>query len=258
MEITDFNMNFFSLEGKNAIITGGNLGLGRSYSVALARAGANIFVPSIVEDDGTTERLVREAGREYRFMKIDLTEKGAPKKVVESCVKEFGHLDILINNAGMCKLAEVREFGRDQWDPMINLNLTASFEMSYEAIQVMIPQKSGKIVNICSVFTVLGGQWSPAYAATKHAVAGLTKAYCDEVAQYGIQVNGFAPGYYATEMTVATRSNPETNKHVLDHIPANRWGELLDLMGPMVFLCSRAADYVNGTILGVDGGYLVR
>jgi NAD(P)-dependent dehydrogenase (short-subunit alcohol dehydrogenase family) len=130
--------------------------------------------------------------------------------------------------------------------------------MSYEAAQRMIPQRSGKIINICSLFSFLGGQWSPAYAATKHGLAGFTKAYCDELAQHNVQVNGIAPGYYATDITKETRSNPETNKRVLDHIPAERWGEPLDLMGAAVFLASRASDYVNGQVLVVDGGYLVR
>ena len=130
--------------------------------------------------------------------------------------------------------------------------------MSYEAAQRMVPQRSGKIINICSMFSFLGGRLSPAYAATKHGIAGLTKAYCDELAEHNIQVNGIAPGYYATAITAATRSDPETNRRVLDHIPAGRWGEPFDLMGAVVFLASRASDYVNGHVLAVDGGYLVR
>ena len=142
--------------------------------------------------------------------------------------------------------------------PTVAVNLTAAFEMSFEAAQRMVPQRSGKIINICSVFTFLGGRRSSAYAATKHGIAGLTKAYCDELAEHNIQVNGIAPGYYATDLTAATRSDPELNEAVLDHIPAGRWGETLDLMGAVVFLASRASDYVNGHILAVDGGYLVR
>jgi hypothetical protein len=148
---------------------------------------------------------------------------------------------------------DVTKYTRKQWDPMVALNLTAAFEMSHECAKHMIPQGSGKIINICSVFTFLGGQWSPAYAATKHGIAGFTKAYCDELAQFGIQVNGIAPGYYATELTSATRANADTNQRVLDHIPANRWGQTQDLMGATVFLASRASDYVNGHILSVDG-----
>lgn len=258
MNSMDFSMDYFSLKGKNAIVTGGNTGLGQAFALALAKGGANLFIPSIMEDDGTTKTLIENEGVKMELIQIDITEAGAAKKIVDGCVDAFGSVDILVNSAGICKIANVLEFGRSQWDPMIDVNLTAAFELSYEAAKRMIPQNSGKIINICSLFSYLGGQWSPAYAATKHALAGFTKAYCDELAQYNIQVNGIAPGYYATEITKATRSNPETNKKVLDHIPANRWGQSLDLMGTTVFLASKASDYVNGHLLVVDGGYLVR
>ena len=258
MEISDFTMEFFSLKGKNAVVTGGNTGLGQAFALALAKGGANVLVPSIVDDDGTTGPLITAAGGRYEFMKADITAPGAPAQVVAACVERFGSLDILINSAGVCPLAEVLEFGRAQWDATIAVNLTAAFEMSYEAAKLMVPQRSGKIINICSVFTYLGGQWSSAYAASKHGIAGLTKAYCDELAQHNIQVNGIAPGYYATKITTQTRSNPETNKRVLDHIATGRWGDPADLMGAVVFLASRASDYVNGHVLLVDGGYLVR
>ena len=258
MAITDFAMDLFSLKGRNAIVTGGNTGLGQAFSLALATAGANVFVPSIADDDGTTRQLVEDAGAEYQFVTADLTAEGTPARIVDACVERFGSLDILVNSAGICLLDEVLDFGRAQWDPMVQINLTAAFEMSHAAARHMVPRRTGKIVNICSVFTFLGGQWSPAYAATKHGIAGLTKAYCDELAQYGIQVNGIAPGYYATALTTVTRSDPERNQRVIDHIPAGRWGDPSDLMGALVFLASRASDYVNGHILQVDGGYLVR
>lgn len=258
MQITEFSMNLFSLKGKNAIVTGGNTGLGQAFTLALAEAGANVFTPSIIDDGGETRKLVEERGVKYSFLEANLTEPHAPKKIIDTCVEEFGSVDILVNSAGMCNLATVEEFDRKQWDPMISLNLTAAFELSYEALPHMIKQGSGKIINICSLFSFLGGQWSPAYAATKHGLAGFTKAYCDEVAQYNIQVNALAPGYYATKITEATRSTPETNQRVLDHIPANRWGDVADLMGATVFLASHASDYVNGHLLVVDGGYLVR
>ncbi len=258
MDITEFSMDFFSLAGKNAIVTGGNTGLGQSFTLALAKAGANVFVPSLADDDGTTRRLVEGVGRRYEFMVADITADGVPRQVVDECVARLGSIDILVNSAGICPLGEVLEFGRDKWDATVAVNLTAAFEMSYEAAQKMVPQRSGKIINICSMFSFLGGRLSSAYAATKHGIAGLTKAYCDELAMYGIQVNGIAPGYYATAITANTRSNPETNQRVLDHIPAGRWGDVADLMGTVVFLSSRASDYVNGHILAVDGGYLVR
>ena len=258
MQIGDFTMDFFSLKGRNAIVTGGNTGLGQAFTVALAAAGANAFVPSIMDDDGTTGPLVEERGGRYEYMKADITKPGVPAEIVAACVDRLGSLDILVNSAGICPMASVLEFGREMWDATVAVNLTAAFEMGYEAAKVMIPQRSGKIINICSMFSFLGGQWSSAYAATKHGIAGFTMAYCDELAQYGIQVNGIAPGYYATEITTATRSDPERNKHVLDHIPAGRWGDVADLMGTTVFLASRASDYVNGHVLAVDGGYLVR
>jgi len=258
MEITEFAMDFFSLAGRNAIVTGGNTGLGKAFALALAKAGANVLVPSILDDDGTTGPLIAAEGVRYEFMKADITEPGVPARVVDACVERFGRLDILVNSAGVCPLAAVLDFGRELWDRTIAVNLTAAFEMSHEAARCFAPQRSGKIINICSVFTFLGGQWSPAYAASKHGIAGLTKAYCDELAQYNVQVNGLAPGYYATEITRQSRSDPVTNQRVLDHIAAGRWGDPADLMGTVVFLASRASDYVNGHVLLVDGGYLVR
>jgi NAD(P)-dependent dehydrogenase (short-subunit alcohol dehydrogenase family) len=258
MDITEFSLDFFSLKGKTAIVTGGNTGLGRAFSLALAKAGADIFIPTVMDDGGETAGLIAEAGSKSEMMTADLTQPGVPKQIVDECISRYGKLDIVVNCAGICNLAEVDKFDRAQWDPMIALNLTAPFELAYEASKVMVEQRSGKIINIGSVFTFLGGQWSPAYAATKHGIAGFAKAYCDELAQYNIQVNVIAPGYFATAITEFTRSNPETNKRVLDHIPANRWGDIADLMGAVVFLASRASDYVNGHVLSVDGGYLVR
>jgi NAD(P)-dependent dehydrogenase (short-subunit alcohol dehydrogenase family) len=258
MTITDFARNWFDLDGKNAIVTGGNTGLGQAFALALATGGANVFVPSLIDDDGSTRTLVEDAGARYEFIQADITEAGLPGQVVAACVEQFGSVDILVNSAGICPLADVLEFDRPKWDATVQVNLTAAFEMSYEAAQKMVPQRSGKIINICSMFSFLGGRMSPAYSATKHGIAGLTKAYCDELAEHNIQVNGIAPGYYATAITANTRGNPVTNQRVLDHIPANRWGEPVDLMGAVVFLASRASDYVNGHILSVDGGYLVR
>lgn len=258
MTMQDFNMDFFSLKGKNAIITGGNGGLGQAFSRSLAAAGANIFIPSVVDDDGSTKKLIEETGVKYYFMKSDITAPGEPKRIIETCVKEFGSIDILVNCAGICKLNDVLDFDRSDWDPMIAINLTAAFEMSHEAAKFMIPQKSGKIINIASLFSFLGGLSALAYAATKHGIVGLTKAYADELGKYNIQVNALAPGYYATPMTEATRNDPVKNETILRHVPAERWGWVSDLMGPTVFLASPAADYVNGTTLVVDGGYLMR
>ena len=251
-----FSMNFFSLKGKTAIVTGGNSGLGQAFAMALAKAGANLFIPSFVKDNGETKEIIEKQGVEVEFMQVDITEKGAPQKIIAACCERFGTVDILVNNAGICKLNKVLDFGRADWDPMIDVNLTAAFELSYEAAKIMIPQNSGKIINICSLFSYLGGQWSPAYSATKHALAGFTKAYCDELGQYNIQVNGIAPGYFATEMTTALVNDEAFSAWLYQRTPAARWGKPEELIGAAVYLASSAANFVNGHLLFVDGGML--
>ncbi len=258
MELRDFSMGYFSLKGTTAVVTGGNTGLGQAFSVALATAGANVYIPSVADDNGETQSMIEAAGARAHLELVDLTEPGSAQHVVEHCVTTFGTLDVLVNSAGICNITTVDQFDREQWDPMITLNLTVPFELSFEAAKVMRRQGRGKIINIGSVFSVLGGLGSPAYAATKHGLVGFTKAYCDELAQYNIQVNAIAPGYFATALTANTRSNPTLSEQVLEHIPAGRWGDVGDLMGTTVFLASRASDYVNGHLLVVDGGYLVR
>ena len=257
MDIQNFTMDFFSLKGKNAIVTGGNTGLGQSFAMALAKAGANLFIPSILDDDGQTKDLIEAEGVGHEFMKIDITEEGAPRKIIETCVEKLGAIDILVNSAGISILEEVQNFGREQWDKMVRINLTAAFELSFEASKFMIPQKSGKIINICSLFSLLRGQMSPAYLSTKHGLAGLTKTYCDELAQHNIQVNGIGPGYFATEQTKPIRVDGHPfNDFIVGRTPAGRWGEPEDLQGAAVFLASSASDFVNGQIIYVDGGIL--
>ena len=258
MNIEDFSNDLFSLAGRVAIVTGGNTGLGRAFTVALAAAGADIFVAALADDDGTTRRLVEERGGRYEFMGADIAERGIPARVVSECVNRFGSIDILVNSAGICLLADVDDFDRELWDPMLAVNLTAAFELAHEAGVRMAHSGGGKIINIASLFSFLGGRSSPAYAATKAGIVGFTKAYCDELAGRGIQVNAIAPGYFATAITEATRSDDDASRRVLEHIPAGRWGDPADLMGATVFLASRASDYVNGHVLVVDGGYLVR
>jgi NAD(P)-dependent dehydrogenase (short-subunit alcohol dehydrogenase family) len=258
MELEDFTPEAFSLAGRRAIVTGGNTGLGRAFTVALARAGADVLVPSLADDDGTTAALVAGCGRRYAFMAADITARGMPAAVVAHCVDELGGVDILVNSAGICVLADVAEFDRAQWDPMLAVNMTAAFEMAHHAAGHMVAQGHGKIINIASLFSYLGGRQSPAYAATKAGIVGFTRAYCDELAAHNVQVNALAPGYFATAITAATRADEHANRRIVEHIPTGRWGDPADLMGPLVFLASRASDYVNGHVLVVDGGYLVR
>jgi NAD(P)-dependent dehydrogenase (short-subunit alcohol dehydrogenase family) len=256
--IRDFGLSAFALTGKRAIVTGGNTGLGHAFSVALASAGADVFVPSITPDDGVTAELVTGHGRRYASIETDLTRPGAPAEAVRRCVEELGGVDILVNSAGICLLAEVEEFDRSQWDPMVAVNMTAAFETAHAASREMVRNGGGKIINIASLFSFLGGRRSPAYAATKAGIVGFTKAYCDELAADNVQVNAIAPGYFATAITSATRTDDDASRRIVEHIPAARWGDPADLMGALVFLASSAADYVNGHVLVVDGGYLVR
>jgi NAD(P)-dependent dehydrogenase (short-subunit alcohol dehydrogenase family) len=258
MNITDFSMDYFSLKGKTAVVTGGNTGLGQAFSLALAKGGANIVMPSIMPDDPAFNALIEAEGVKAHYINGDITNRGIPEKIVGETKKNFGSVDILVNCAGICICEEVRKFDREPWDRMIAVNLTAAFEMSYEAAKVMIEQRSGKIINICSMFSWLGGQWSPAYAASKHGIAGFTRAYCDELARYNIQVNGIAPGYFKTKVTEASTNDPGRDKWIIDHTPEGRWGDIHDLMGTVVFLASRASQFVNGHILAVDGGFLTR
>lgn len=255
----NFNMDMFSLEGKVALVTGGNSGLGLSYTIAFAKAGAKVAVVSVTDTTDEVAEILDAMGESYLFIKADITSEGSPQNIVDQVVSHFGHIDILVNNAGRCVIEkDVLNFDRPKWDAMVSLNLTAAFEMSHAVAKHFIPQRSGKIINIASMFSYLGGQWSPAYSATKHGIVGLTKSYCDELAQFNIQVTGIAPGYFATPMTETTRNDEEANKKIISHIPAERWGDLKDLMGAAVFLASSASNYINGSVIDVDGGYLVR
>lgn len=258
MNIHDFTMDFFSLQGKHALVTGGNTGLGRAMSLALAKAGADVMMPSIMPDAPDFNALIEAEGVRAHYVYADLTEAGVPGRMIDSCVRDFGSIDIVVNCAGTSLNKPFAEYGRREWDAMLNINLTAAFEVSHAAALHMMEQGSGKIINVCSLFSFLGGQRSPAYAATKHGLAGLTKSLCDELARYNIQVNGIAPGYFKTAVTEQTQNDPKSNAWVVNHSPAERWGEPADLMGCVVFLASRASQFVNGHILTVDGGYLTR
>lgn len=256
--IEGFGLGHFSLAGRNALVTGGNTGLGQAFSVALAKAGADVMAVGLEADGGLTRSLVEREGRRLVERVADLTAPGVPTAIADECVVELGSLDILVNSAGVCLIAEGPEFDRRLWDPMVAVNLTAAFEMAHHASRHMVRTGGGKIINIASLFSFLGGRGSPAYAATKAGIAGFTKAYCDELAQHDIQVNAIAPGYFATAITETARSDPDNARRIVEHIPAGRWGDPADLMGAVVFLASPASAYVNGHVLVVDGGYLVR
>lgn len=256
-KVKKFNMNYFSLEGKVGIVTGGNRGIGQAMAIALAKAGADLFIPTI--DESNWEEMtnaVEDEGRKVVFYKTDLSVRENITKTVEECLNEFGKIDILINNAGIQRRASVLEFSDKDWNDVLNINLNAVFYMCKDVANVMAKQGRGKIINMASMLSYQGGKTVPAYTASKHGVVGITRSFSNELALLNIQVNAIAPGYIDTEMNVALINDDTRNKEILNRIAAGRWGIPSDFMGSVVFLASSASDYINGHVIAVDGGWL--
>ena len=249
--------NPFSLEGKVALVTGGNTGLGQGIALSLAQAGADVAVAGFVPPT-ETEKLVKATGRRFVAIDANLMSIEPVHRIVEETVKGLGGLDILVNNAGIIRRADAVEFSEKDWDDVMNVNIKSLFFMCQAAGKVMIPKGRGKIINICSMLSFQGGIRVPSYTASKSGAAGITRLLANEWASKGINVNAIAPGYMATDNTAQLRDDPERSKAILDRIPAGRWGEPSDVGGTAVFLASRAADYLNGAIIPVDGGWLAR
>lgn len=248
----------FQLTGKTALVTGCDTGIGRAMAQALAAAGADIVGASLTITDGCeVEDEVKSFGRKFKAFRVDLTDRNALYEFIAS-VKAYAEIDILMNNAGMILRKPAAEHNDEYWDKVLSLNLDAQFILAREFGKDMITCGSGKIVFTCSMLSYQGGINVPSYTASKSGVAGLVKAFANEWASKGVNVNGIAPGYIATDNTLQLRNDPERSKAILDRIPAARWGLADDLKGPVVFLCSEAAAYVHGTILNVDGGWLAR
>ncbi|WP_040205990.1 2-dehydro-3-deoxy-D-gluconate 5-dehydrogenase KduD [Neobacillus jeddahensis] len=258
MSLENFSLDYFSLTNKVAIVTGGNTGLGQGYAVALAKAGADIFIVAHNTDWDETRELIEETGRSVHFYQADLTVRENIHQIVEECLRVYGKIDILVNNAGTIRRAPLLEYKEDDWNAVMDINLNAVYFLSQEVAKVMVEHKSGKIINVGSMLSFQGGKFIPPYTASKHGVAGLTKAFANELGQYNIQINAIAPGYIETANTAPIRADEERNAEILSRIPAGRWASPADLMGVMVFLASKASDYMNGHILAVDGGWLAR
>lgn len=256
--LKDFSMDFFSLKGKVAIVTGGNTGLGQGYVVALAKAGADICVVTYDTNWSKTKELVEAEGRKVEFIQADLSKREEITKVVNEAVERFGKIDILVNNAGTIRRSPLLEYKDEDWKAVMDINLNAVYYLSQDVAKIMVNNGSGKIINIASMLSFQGGKFVPSYTASKHGVAGLTKAFANELACKNIQVNAIAPGYIETANTAPIRADEKRNAEILSRIPADRWGTPYDLMGAVVFLASKASDYVEGHILAVDGGWLVR
>jgi 2-dehydro-3-deoxy-D-gluconate 5-dehydrogenase len=251
------NASPFSLEGKVAIVTGANKGLGQAIAIALAEAGANIAGVSR-EPAGETRVGVEATGAKFINILADLGSLEPIDRIVTETLAGLGGLDILVNNAGIIRRADAVDFSEQDWDDVMNVNIKSAFFLCQAAGRHMIAQGSGKIINIASMLSFQGGIRVPSYTASKSGIAGITKLLACEWAAKGINVNAIAPGYMSTDNTAALRADVSRNTDILNRIPAVRWGEASDLGGAAVFLASRASDYLNGTIIPVDGGWQAR
>jgi len=257
-QFDQFSLDFFKLDGQVAIVTGGNSGLGQGYAVALAKAGADLFIVTHDDNWSETKELIEKEGKTVVFHQADLTDRNQAKAVITACQEAFGKIDVLVNNAGTIRRAPLLEYKEDDWDAVMDINLNAVYFLSQAVARIMKEQGNGKIINVASMLAFQGGKFVPPYTASKHGVAGITKAFANELAEYNIQINAIAPGYIKTANTAPIRADEKRNAEIFSRIPANRWADPADLMGVIVFLASKASDYMNGHILAVDGGWLAR
>jgi 2-deoxy-D-gluconate 3-dehydrogenase len=252
-------LDAFSLAGKTAVVTGASRGLGRALAIALAEAGADVACASSRPDGArATAESIRALGRNAWTMHADLADRGAVDTMATEIERQVPTVDILVNNAGDIARHPAAEFPIDDWDRVMHTNLDAAWLLSQRFGKCMIERGSGKIINVASVLSFSGGLTVAAYAASKHAIAGLTKALANEWASRNVQVNAIAPGYFVTDNTHALRENATRVTQINARIPAGRWGEPTDLAGAVVFLASGASNYVNGHVLVVDGGWMAR
>lgn len=256
MAISTFNP--FDLAGKVAIVTGSNTGLGAAMALALAHAGCDI-VGVCRGEPGNTPAQVEAAGRRFIDVRADLGSVAPVEDIVRAAVEACGHIDVLVNNAGIIRREDALAFNEDDWDTVMDVNLKSVFFLAQAAARRFVAQGSGgKIINIASMLSFQGGIRVASYTASKSGVLGLTRLLANEWAAHGINVNAIAPGYMATANTAALRDDAQRNEEIVSRIPAARWGVPDDLAGPVVFLASAASNYVHGHTLAVDGGWLAR
>jgi 2-dehydro-3-deoxy-D-gluconate 5-dehydrogenase len=251
-------MELFDLSGKTALVTGGGRGLGAGMAVGLARAGADVVLVTSSGKSSDVEAEIRGLGRRVHTVTADLGDEHNLPSVVEEALEAMGRIDILVNNSGIIRRTPAAEHTSRDWHDVLNLNLNSVFFLCQLVGNHMLKQGSGKIINIASMLSFQGGINVPGYTAAKHGVAGITKALANEWAGKGICVNAIAPGYMTTDNTAALRADEDRSAQILARIPAGRWGTIQDLQGPVVFLASAAADYMNGHVLCVDGGWMAR
>ena len=253
-------LRLFDLTGKTAVVTGCNKGIGKGMALALAEAGADIVgVSGSLEAEGSEISLaVNALGRQFTAYKADLSDRDSIYTFVREVLERHPRIDILVNNAGTILRKPAAEHPDEYWDKVLSINLDAPFILAREFGRHMLEKGSGKVLFTCSLLSFQGGINVPGYAASKGALASLVKALANEWASKGVNVNGIAPGYIATDNTEALRNDPDRSQAILSRIPANRWGTPEDFMGATVYLASAASDYVHGTILTVDGGWMGR
>ena len=250
--------DLFRLDGRVALVTGASRGLGRAMAIALASAGADVAVHGREHPPGSTATEIEASGRRALCLTADLTDPSTAPALVEQTIASCGRLDILVNNAGLIRRRAAVDHTDDEWDAVIAADLTSVFRLCRAAGAHMLRHGGGKIINIASLLSFQGGITVPGYAAAKGGVAQLTKALANEWAAHGINVNAIAPGYMETDNTAALRADATRNRQITERIPAGRWGVPDDLAGTVVFLASRASDYIHGHMLAVDGGWLGR
>jgi len=252
-------LDLFRLDGRVALVTGAARGLGQAMALGLAEAGADIVGLDRCSSD-ETGAAVTVLGRRFMQVCCDLREASVAdlNAIVGQIVADMGRLDILVNNAGIIRRAPALEFSEADWDDVLQINLKTVFFLAQAAGRVMVPQGGGKIINVASMLSFQGGILVPSYTAAKSAVAGITRGLANEWAKHGINVNAIAPGYMATDNTAPIRADAARAETILARIPAGRWGEPSDLQGCVVFLASKASDYMHGTIVCVDGGWMAR
>jgi len=254
------NNDFFNLSGKTALVTGCNKGIGKAMAIGLAEAGADIIgVSGSIELEGSgVEKEVKALGRKFKAYQADFSNRESLYAFIKKSKAENAVIDILVNNAGTIMRMPAAEHSDEFWDKVMAINLDAQFIMAREFGRDMIARGSGKIIFTCSLLTFQGGITVPGYAASKAALGSLIKALANEWAGKGVNVNGIAPGYVATDNTEALRKDPVRSKSILDRIPAGRWAQPEDFKGATILLASSAADYIHGTIITVDGGWMGR
>lgn len=251
-------MDIFSLEGKVAIVTGCRTGLGQGMAIALAKAGADILGVGSTDLE-ETKNLVEKIGRKFVGVQANLMEMSSIPTVIEAAMDNFGKVDILVNNAGIIRREDSINFSEKDWDDVMNINLKTVFFLCQAVAKKFIEQNTGgKIINIASMLSFQGGIRVPSYTGSKSGVKGITMLMANEWAKYNINVNAIAPGYMATDNTAPLRADEERSSGILSRIPANRWGTPEDLDGAVIFLASKASDYVNGFTIAVDGGWLAK